>query len=149
MHKNNNNNNNTLRYLRKQYLKIMNVISCMYAKSLQSCLTLCDSMNYSPPVSSIHRILQARTLDYIAWSPPWESSKPRDWAHISCFSCIAGRFLLLSHQGNPHMSVYIMFKLYGVIFIFGTFWKCIFNCLFTIFIYNIVILKFERSKNWE
>ena len=32
------------------------------AKSLQSCLTLCDPMDGSPPDSSVHRILQARVL---------------------------------------------------------------------------------------
>ena len=34
----------------------------MPAKSLQSCLTLCDPMDYSPPGSSVHGILQARIL---------------------------------------------------------------------------------------
>ena len=33
------------------------------AKSLQSCLTLCNPMNYSSPDSSVHGILQARNLD--------------------------------------------------------------------------------------
>ena len=28
--------------------------ACMHAKSLQSCLTLCDPMDYSPPGSSVH-----------------------------------------------------------------------------------------------
>ena len=32
----------------------------------QSCLTLCDSMDYSPPGSSVHRILQARILEWVA-----------------------------------------------------------------------------------
>ena len=36
------------------------------AKSLQSCLTLCDSMDCSPPGSSLHGILQARILEWIA-----------------------------------------------------------------------------------
>ena len=39
--------------------------ACMHAKSLQSCLTLCESMNSSPPGSSIHRILQARILEWV------------------------------------------------------------------------------------
>ena len=30
---------------------------------IQSCLTLCDPMNYSLPVSSVHGILQARILE--------------------------------------------------------------------------------------
>ena len=38
------------------------VHACTHAKSLQSCLTLCDPMGSSPPSSSIHGILQARIL---------------------------------------------------------------------------------------
>ena len=36
--------------------------------SLQACLTLCDSMNCSPPGSSVHGILQARLLEWVAIS---------------------------------------------------------------------------------
>ena len=32
---------------------------CMHAKSLQLCPTVCDAMDYSPPGSSVHGILQA------------------------------------------------------------------------------------------
>ena len=38
------------------------------AKSLQSCLTLCDPIDSSPPGSSVHGILQARTLEWVAIS---------------------------------------------------------------------------------
>ena len=38
------------------------------SKSLQSCLTLCDPMDCKPPGSSVHRILQARTLKWVAIS---------------------------------------------------------------------------------
>ena len=38
------------------------------AKSLQSCLTLCDSIDGSPPGSPIPGILQARTLEWVAIS---------------------------------------------------------------------------------
>ena len=38
------------------------------AKSLQSCLTLCDPIDCSPPGSPIHGILQARTLEWVAIS---------------------------------------------------------------------------------
>ena len=40
----------------------------MHAKSLQSCLTLRDPMDSSPPGSSNHRILQARILEWVAIS---------------------------------------------------------------------------------
>ena len=38
------------------------------AKSLQSCLTLCDPINGSPPGSPVPGILQARTLEWVAIS---------------------------------------------------------------------------------
>ena len=38
------------------------------AKSCQSCLTLCDPIDSSPPGSSIPGILQARTLEWVAIS---------------------------------------------------------------------------------
>ena len=40
----------------------------MEAKLLQSCLTLCNPMYSSPPGSPVHRILQARVLEWVAIS---------------------------------------------------------------------------------
>ena len=48
--------------------------NCVYAQLLQSCLTLRDSMDYSPPGSSVHGILQARILEWVAISYSRESS---------------------------------------------------------------------------
>ena len=39
------------------------------AKSLQSCLTLCDPIDGSPVGSSVPGILQARTLEWVAIFP--------------------------------------------------------------------------------
>ena len=38
----------------------------MHAKSLQSCLTLCNPMDCNPPGSSVHGILEARILEWVA-----------------------------------------------------------------------------------
>ena len=38
------------------------------AKSLQSCLTLCDPIDSNPPASPVPGILQARTLEWVAIS---------------------------------------------------------------------------------
>ena len=54
----------------------------------QSCLTLCDPMDCSPPDFSVHVILQARILECIAISFSRVSSRPRVWTWISH---IAGR----------------------------------------------------------
>ena len=48
------------------------------AKLLQSCLTLCDTMDHSPPGSSVHGIFQARILEWIAISSSRGSSRPRN-----------------------------------------------------------------------
>ena len=54
----------------------------------QSCLTLCDPVDCSPPGSSIHGILQARILEWVAISSSRGSSWPRDQTQVSR---IAGR----------------------------------------------------------
>ena len=56
---------------------------CMCAKSLQSCLTLCDPMDCSPPSFSVHGILQARILEWVAMPSSRGSSRPRDGTLIS------------------------------------------------------------------
>ena len=55
----------------------------------QSCLTLCNPMDCSPPGSSVHGILQARILELVAISLSRGSSQPKDQTQVSC---IAGRF---------------------------------------------------------
>ena len=56
-------------------------------------------MDYSLPGSSVHAILQARTLEWVAIPFSRGSSWPRDRTQVSC---IAGRFFYhLSHQGSP------------------------------------------------
>ena len=65
----------------------------------RSYLTLYDPMDCSPPGLSVHRILLARTLEWIAISSSRRSSLPRDQTQVSC---VADRFFYrLSHQGSP------------------------------------------------
>ena len=49
-------------------VKTMIITDVIIAKSLQSCLTLCDPIDDSPPGSTIPGILQARTLEWVAIS---------------------------------------------------------------------------------
>ena len=49
----------------------------------QSCLILCDPMDYSLPGSSVHGIFQTRTLEWVAISFSRRSSQPRDWTLVS------------------------------------------------------------------
>ena len=54
------------------------------AKSLQSCLTLCDPIDGSPPGSPVPGILQARTLEWVAisFSNAWNVENERDVAQL-------------------------------------------------------------------
>ena len=54
----------------------------------QSCLTLCDPMDCSPPGSSVHGIFQAWILEWVAISFSRGSSQHRDQTQVSC---IVGR----------------------------------------------------------
>ena len=49
----------------------------------QSCLALCDPMDYSLPGSSVHGTFQARVLEWVAISFSRGSSQPRDWTGVS------------------------------------------------------------------
>jgi len=62
----------------------------------QSCPTLCDPMDYSLPGFSVHRIHQARLLEWVAIPFSRGSSRPRDWTTHSALH--AESIYLLSHQ---------------------------------------------------
>ena len=55
------------------------------AKSIQSCLTLCDPIDGSPPGSSVPGILQARTLEWVAisFSQPLCETVPSEILRLS------------------------------------------------------------------
>ena len=59
-----------------------------WSEAAQSCPTLCNPMVYSPLGSSVHEILQARVLEWVAIPFSRGSSQPRDRTQVSR---IAGR----------------------------------------------------------
>ena len=52
----------------------------------KSCPTLFDTMDCSPPGSSVHGILQARMLEWVAMPPSRVSSQARDQTGVFCLS---------------------------------------------------------------
>ena len=68
----------------------------------QSCLTLCDPMDYSPLGSSVHGIFQARVLEGVAISFSRGSSRPRDWTQVSH---VAGRRFTNWATREAHLDV--------------------------------------------
>ena len=70
------------------------------AKSLQSCPCLCDPMGYSLPGSSVHGILQARILEYLAMPSSRGSSEPGTEPMSLTSSALAGGSSPLVPQPN-------------------------------------------------
>ena len=75
-------------WIRRKYLQTRFLLRKKESEVAWPCPTLCDSMDCSPPGSSIHGIFQARVLEWIAISFSRGSSWPRDQTQVSC---IAGR----------------------------------------------------------
>ena len=96
--------------------------------SLQSYPALCHPMGCSPPGSSVHGILQARILEWIAIPFSRGSSQSRDWTRVFC---IAGRFFTTEPLGKPlsQLQVHIYFLFFG--FLGKPFWLDLFKWVFS------------------
>ena len=66
------------------------------AKSLQSCPTLCDPIDGSPPVSPVPGILQARILEWVAISFSGDLPNPGIGLRSLTSPALAGGFLAIS-----------------------------------------------------
>ena len=73
---------------------------CVVYALLSRVLLFCNPMDYSAPGSSVHGILQARRLEWVAISFSRGSFWPKNQTHVSC---IAGRFFTTEPPGKPEM----------------------------------------------
>ena len=111
------------------------VCVCVCVLVTWSCPTLCDSMDYSPPGSSVHGILQARVLEWVAIPFSKGFSWPTVWTQVSC---IAGRLYIL----------YIYVYIYIYIYIYKDIWIKNRDWLFLINIWLIKISFSSLKINW-
>ena len=80
---------------------------CVPAKALQLGMSLCDPVDCSLWDSSVHGILQVRTLEWVAIPFSKGSSQPRDPTWVSLIENRFFFFYHLSHQG--YMCKYTIF----------------------------------------
>ena len=73
-----------------------------HSEVAQLCPTCCDPMNYT-----VHGILQARILEWVAFPFSRGSSQPRDWTQVSCTAC--GFFTSWATR-KAHINTYILYK---------------------------------------
>ena len=82
------------------------IYACVCAQWLQSCPTLCNSLDSSPPHSSVHGVLQARRLEWVAMPSARGSSQPRDQTHFSFDPALAGRFVTTNTTWEDPVKLY-------------------------------------------
>ena len=89
-------------YPHRRHLRKMNLLKEEEeVKVAQLCLTLCDPMDYT-----VHEILQARILEWVAFPFSRESSQPRDHTHVShCRQTL----YQLSHQGHSRILEWVAY----------------------------------------
>ena len=75
---------------------------CMFSVA-QSCLTLCDPMDCSPPGSSVHGILLARTLEWVPCPPPEDLPDPGIKPTSPSSPALAGAFFTDEPPGKPRI----------------------------------------------
>ena len=116
--------------------------ACMHAKLVQFSPALCDPMDCNPPGSSVHGILQARILEWVAMPSFRRSSWLRYRTRFSSVSCLGKQFLYyLCHLGS------LTFFLHYIL------WICtarLFDSSIYLFIYQFLkvscVGKVEESK---
>ena len=86
----------SLAFMYSSIFSLLQLLMCC-AQSFQLCLTLCSPMDCRLPDSSLHGILQARILEWVAISFSRGSFRPRDQTCVSYISCIYHQ----RHLGSP------------------------------------------------
>ena len=115
----------------------------------QSCPTLCDPMDCSPPGSSVHGILQARILEWVATSFSRGSSRPRD---EPVFLALAGGSFgkavyslwvgMSYHHGHHHTQTH------GYLLPIISLLSCLFFCHYPPFLCSYLIILTAPWPNW-
>ena len=93
--------------LRDNKCLLLDMCACSVS---HSCPTLCDPMDYSPPGSSVHGILQVRVLGWSAMPSSRGSAWPRDPAQSPVFPTLIGMFLTHWATWEVHFPLWLLSK---------------------------------------
>ena len=106
-------------YCGQEYLRRNGVVFIVNKESkmrcilvTQLCLNFCDSIGCRLPDSSVHGILQARTLEWVAMHSSRGSSQPRIKPLSPAAPALLADSLLLHHQGSPKITTYMLNMLF-------------------------------------
>ena len=106
------------------YHKILGRVPCalytVCGVPAQSCLTVCDPMDCSPPGSSVHVILQARILEWFPFPSPGDLPDPGIKPLFLASPALTGRFFTSWAAGEAPLCIQSVF----VVYLFYT-WQCV------------------------
>ena len=85
----------------------MHIYVFVRAKSLQSCLILCDPMDHSPPGTSVHGILQVGIWSGLPCPPPGDLPDPEIEPASLTSPVSAGRFITTATWEAPYAYIYV------------------------------------------
>jgi len=97
----------------EERVKINVAYTCCCCVGAKSCPVLWDPMDGSPPVSSVHGIPQARTLQWVAVSLSKGSAQPRDGTHASYLACESFTTEPLGRLVYTHTGIFFILKKKG------------------------------------
>ena len=89
------------KWRQRERCEVFSLPACMCAQWPQSCLTLCDPMDCNPPGPSVHGILQARILEWVAISFSRGFYQPRDRTVSAASPALQQIVYPLSHLKSP------------------------------------------------
>ena len=109
---------------------LLHQIDILCAKFLQSCLTLCDSMDYNPPGYSVHGVLQARILEWVAMLYSRDLPDPVTKPTFLMSPALAGGFFTTSTtweaqcilQCNSTIYLFVIVQSLSCVWLFATTW---------------------------
>ena len=106
------------------------VYVCAHTKLLQSCLTLCDPMDYCPPGFSVHCILHARILEWVAIIFSRGPSDPGIEPTSPTSPVLTSKFFTSRATWETHMCVCVSIK--RLIFLLNLISRKLFVILFSL-----------------
>ena len=137
----------------KKYTSWLKWILC--AQLLQSHMTLCNPMDCRSPGSSVHGILQARILEWVAMPSSRRSSLPRDRTRVSSISCLSRQILYhcTTWEDHTYLCIHIhrLFSFFSIISNYKRFnmVPCVYNQSLLLFCFIYTVFLHFGSPQFE
>ena len=129
--------------MERDLLFVLCLRACMHAKLFQSCPTLCNPVDYSPPGSFVYGDSSAKIPELVTMPSPRKSSRPRD--QTPCLLCLLhwqSGSLPLAPPGKP----YLLYNITQFFEVFRDIWQTSHSDLLPLFFNDLSNYSSIRSS---